>query len=189
VGSTEVISFNSRIIAATSKGLRNLTAKRKFREDLFFKLNVIPLTLPALRERVEDIRLLIDHFLKHFSEEYGRKPKSMSPEAMNAFLKYVWPGNVSELMNVIERFVIMVQEEEISSSHLSLFVETRELESISEFFEGHSLDKAKEQFERRFIHETLMRNNWEIPKAASDLRIDEANLREKIKTLNITFVN
>ncbi len=189
MGSTEVISFNSRIIAATSKSLRDLIAKRRFREDLFFKLNVIPLTLPPLRERVEDIPLLIDHFLKHFSEEYGRKPKSMSPEAMNAFLKYIWPGNVSELMNVIERFVIMVQEEEIASSHLSLFVETRELEYISGFFEGHSLDKAKEQFERRFIHETLMRNNWEIPKAASDLKIDEANLREKIKALNITFVS
>lgn len=189
VGSTEVISFNSRIIAATSKSLRDLIARRMFREDLFFKLNVIPLTMPPLRKRVEDIPLLIDHFLKHFSEEYGRKPKSMSPEAMNAFLKYVWPGNVSELMNVIERFVIMVQEEEITSSHLSLFVETRELEYISGFFEAHSLDKAKEQFERRFIHETLMRNNWEIPKAASDLKIDEANLREKIKDLNITFVS
>jgi two-component system nitrogen regulation response regulator NtrX len=113
----------------------------------------------------------------------------MSPEAMNAFLKYVWPGNVSELMNVIERFVIMVQEDEISGSHLSLFVETRELEYISGFFEGHSLEKAKEQFERRFIHETLMRNNWEIPKAASDLKIDEATLKEKINALNITFVS
>ncbi len=189
VGSTEVISFNSRIIAATSKSLRDLIAKRKFREDLFFKLNVIPLTLPPLRERAGDIPLLIDHFLKHFSEEYGRKPKSMSPEAMNAFLKYVWPGNVSELMNVIERFVIMVQEDEISGSHLSLFVETRELEYISGFFEGHSLEKAKEQFEKRFIHETLMRNNWEIPRAASDLKIDEPALREKIKALNITFVS
>ncbi len=188
-GSTEAIPFNSRIIAATSKSLRDLIARRRFREDLFFKLNIIPLTLPPLRERVEDIPLLIDHFLKHFSEEYGRKPKSMSPEAMNAFLKYVWPGNVSELMNVIERFVIMVQEDEITSAHLSLFVETRELEYLSGFFEGHSLDKAKEQFERRFIHETLMRNNWEIPKTASDLKIDETNLREKIKALNITFVS
>jgi len=187
LGTTELIPFNTRLIAATSKNLRELIGQRRFREDLYFKLNIIPLALPPLRERTEDIPLLIDHFLKHFSAEYGKKPKTMSPEALGAFLKYVWPGNVSELMNVIERFVIMVQEEEIASSHLSLLVETRELENISDFFEGHSLEKAKEQFERRYIHRALMRNNWEIPKAASELKIDEANLRERIKALNITF--
>ncbi|MGQ9673414.1 MAG: sigma-54-dependent transcriptional regulator [Candidatus Aminicenantales bacterium] len=187
LGAAEAIRFNARIIAATSKSLRDLVAKKMFREDLFFKLNVIPISLPPLRERVEDIPLLIDHFLRHFSAEYGKKPKSMSREAMNAFLKYVWPGNVSELMNVIERFVIMVQEEEITAAHLSLFVETRELEGVAGFFEGHSLDKAKEQFERRFIHWALMRNNWEIPRTASDLKIDETRLREKIRALNITF--
>jgi two-component system nitrogen regulation response regulator NtrX len=188
VGTAEPIPFHTRIIAATSKSLRELVGKGKFREDLYFKLNIIALTLPPLRERTEDIPLLIDHFLKHFCAEYGKKPKTMSPEAMSAFLKYVWPGNVSELMNVIERFVIMVQEEEITSSHLSLLVETRELEPISDYFEGYSLEKAQEQFEKRYIHRTLMRNNWEIPKAASDLKIDEARLREKIKALNITFV-
>lgn len=188
LGATELIPFNTRIIAATSKNLRELISRGRFREDLYFKLDIIPLTLPPLRERTEDIPFLIDHFLKHFSEEYGKKPKTMSPEAMAAFLKYVWPGNVSELMNVIERFVIMVQEEEITSPHLSLLVETRELDLISGFFEGHSLEKAHEQFERRYIHRALMRNNWEISKAASDLKIDEAKLRERIKALNITFV-
>lgn len=187
LGSPEKINFNTRIIAATSKSLRDLVAKRLFREDLFFKLNVIPISLPPLRERVEDVPLLIDHFLRHFSAEYGKKPKRMSPAAMNAFLKYVWPGNVSELMNVIERFVIMVQEEEITPDHLSLFVETRELDSGADFFEGNSLAKAIEQFERRFIHRALLRNNWEIPRAAADLKIDEPSLRQKMKTLNITF--
>jgi len=188
LGTTELIPFNTRIIAATSKNLRELIGRGRFREDLYFKLNIIPLTLPPLRERTEDIPLLIDHFLKHFCEEYGKKAKTMSREAMGAFLKYIWPGNVSELMNVIERFVIMVQEEEITSSHLSLLVETREFEPISDFFEGHSLERAQEQFERRYIHRALMRNNWEIPKAASDLKIDEARLRERIRALNITFV-
>jgi two-component system nitrogen regulation response regulator NtrX len=188
LGTTEPIPFHTRIIAATSKPLRELIGRGKFLEDLYYKLNIITLTLPPLRERTEDIPLLIDHFLKHFSAEYGKKPKTMSPEALSAFLKYVWPGNVSELMNVIERFVIMVQEEEITSSHLSLLVETRELEPISDFFEGYSLEKAQEQFEKRYIHRILMRNNWEIPKAASDMKIDEARLREKIKALNITFV-
>jgi two-component system nitrogen regulation response regulator NtrX len=188
LGTSEPLAFSTRLIAATSKNLREIIARGKFREDLYFKLNIIPLAVPPLRERTEDIPLLIEHFLKHFSEEYGKKPKTMSGEAMVAFLKYVWPGNVSELMNVIERFVIMVQEDEIASSHLSLLVETRELEHVSHFFEGHSLEKVEEQFQRRYIHRVLMRNNWEIPKAAFDLKIDEASLREKIKALNITFV-
>jgi len=187
LGKGDYVVFDARIIAATSRNLRDLIAAGRFREDLFFRLNVIPLVIPALRERVEDIPLLIDHFLKHFSEEYGKKPKSIRPEAVDAFLKYVWPGNVSELMNVIERFVIMVQEEEISSAHLSLLVETRELEYISGFFEGSSLEKAKEQFERRYIHSALLRFNWDVAKVAAALKIEEARLREKMRELNITF--
>jgi two-component system nitrogen regulation response regulator NtrX len=192
LGATAPLSFEGRVMAATSKSLRDLIAKGRFREDFFFKLNVIALTLPPLRERPEDIPLLIDHFLKHFAGEYGKKPKAMSPEALGAFLRYVWPGNVSELMNVIERFVIMVAEDVIDSSHLTLLVETRELEYFSEFFEGRddrTLDKAKEHFERRYIHEVLMRNGWDILQSASDLNLDENELRERIKTLNITFVS
>ncbi len=187
IGTGDLIPFNTRVMAATGKNLREAVAQGRFREDLYFKLNIIALALPPLRERTEDIPLLIDHFLRHFSEEYGKKPKTMSQEALGAFLKYVWPGNVSELMNVIERFVIMIQEDEIKSSHLSLLVETRELEYISDFFEGHSLEKATEQFEWHYIRRALIRNNWEIPRAASDLRIDEATLRERIKALNITL--
>ncbi len=192
LGSGAPLPFEGRVMAATSKSLRDLIAKDRFREDLFFKLNLIPLTLPPLRERPEDIPLLIDHFLKHFAAEYGKKPKTMSPEAVEAFLRYVWPGNASELMNVIERFVIMVPEDVIDSSHLSLLVETRELEYHSDFFEGRdsrTLEKAREHFERRYIHGILMKNGWDIPQSASDLNLPEAELREKIRTLNITFVS
>jgi two-component system nitrogen regulation response regulator NtrX len=188
LGTSELIGFNTRIMAATSKSLRGLIARGEFREDLFFKLNVCPLTLPPLRERVEDIPLLIEHFLKHFSEEYGKKPKTMSPEAVSAFIRYLWPGNVSELMNVIERFVIMVREDVITSSHLVLLVETREFEYVTGIFEGRPLEKAKDQFERRYIHAALLRNSWDVAKAASDLGIDEARLRERMRVLNITFV-
>lgn len=188
LGTGDGVVFDARIIAATSRNLRDLIAAGRFREDLFFRLNIIPLAIPALRERIEDIPLLIDHFLKHFSEEYGKKPKSIRPEAVDAFLKYVWPGNVSELMNVIERFVIMVQEEEITSAHLSLLVETRELEYISGFFEGSSLEKAKQQFERRYIHSALLRYNWDVSKVAAALKLEEVRLREKMRELNITFV-
>ena len=192
LGASRPLPFDGRLIAGTTRSLRELIGRGRFREDLFFKLNVIPLTLPPLRERPDDIPHLIDHFLRHFAAEYGKKPKTMSPEAVGAFRRYVWPGNVSELMNVIERFVIMVPEDVITGSHLSLLVETRELEYISGFFEGRegrTLDRAREQFERRYIHSVLMRNGWDIPQAASDLKIDESQLREKIKALNITFVS
>jgi two-component system nitrogen regulation response regulator NtrX len=192
LGALEPLSFDIRMIAGTTRSLRELIARGRFREDLFFKLNVIALTLPPLRERPDDIPHLIDHFLRHFAAEYGKKPKTMSPEAVGAFLRYVWPGNVSELMNVIERFVIMVPEDVITGSHLTLLVETRELEYLSGFFEGRegrTLEKAREQFERRYIHGVLMRNGWDIPQSASDLKVEEVQLREKIKALNITFVS
>jgi len=188
LGSTESVSINTRIIAATGKNLKELVARGKFREDLFFKLNVIPLSIPPLRERVEDIPLLIGHFLTQFSEEYGKIPKTMNQEAMNAFLRYVWPGNVSELMNVIERFVIMVPDDEIDASHLSLLVETRELEHISGLMEIPQLREATTQFERKYIHRSLLRNKWDIAKTAADLGVADAELQGKIRSLNITFV-
>ncbi len=136
VGSSEPVAVDTRILAASSRNLKDLIAKGRFREDLFFKLNVIPLNIPPLRERVEDIPLLIDYFLEYFSTEYGKKPKTMDPEAEKAFLNYSWPGNVSELMNVIERFVIMVPDDEISASHLALLVETREIEHLPGIVRG-----------------------------------------------------
>ena len=188
LGSTESVSVSTRIIAATGKNLKELVARGKFREDLFFKLNVIPLSIPPLRERVEDIPLLINNFLTQFSEEYGKKPKAMNEEALGVFLSYVWPGNVSELMNVIERFVIMVPDDEINASHLSLLVETRELEDISDLMEIPQLREATARFERRYIHRILMRNKWDVPKTAADLGVADAELRGKIKSLNITLV-
>ncbi len=189
LGSAKALSLDTRFIAASSKNLKELISKGKFREDLFFKLNVIPLSIPPLRERVEDIPLLIDYFLGFFSNEYGKKQKTMSPEAQKAFLNYSWPGNVSELMNVIERFVIMVPDDEINASHLSLLVETRELQFIPGISEDQSLRLATEQFERKYIHKILMKNNWDVARTSADLKIDEPQLRQKIKTLNITFID
>jgi len=188
LGATDSVSVNTRIIAATGKNLKELVARAKFREDLFFKLNVIPLRIPPLRERAEDIPLLISNFLTQFSEEYGKKPKTMNEDAMGAFLRYIWPGNVSELMNVIERFVIMVPDDEINASHLSLLVETRELEHISGLMEIPHLQEATAQFERKYIHRVLMRNKWDVPKTAADLGVSDFDLQGKIKSLRITLV-
>jgi two-component system nitrogen regulation response regulator NtrX len=189
LGAADSITIDTRMIAATSKNLKELIAKGKFREDLFFKLNVIPLVIPPLRERKEDISVLIDYFLKYFSDEYGKKPKTISPEARQAFLNYSWPGNVSELMNVIERFVIMVQEDEIDAPHLSLLVEAREIEYVSGLAHSFSLKQAQEQFERKYIHKILIQNKWDTAKTSSDLQLEERELREKVKKLNITFID
>jgi len=188
LGSFDSISVDTRLIAATDKNLRELIAKKKFREDLFFKLNIIPMVVPPLRERKEDIPLLINHFLKYFSFEYGKKQKTMSKEAMQAFINYTWPGNVSELINVIERFVIMVQDEEITASHLFLLVEPRESQYNSGIKENQPLKQAKEQFEKEYIHNVLLKYNWDISNAASELKIEEDFLHEKIKSLGISFL-
>jgi two-component system nitrogen regulation response regulator NtrX len=188
LGSNESITVDTRLIAATKRNIKTLIAKGKFREDLFFKLNVIPMVIPPLRERKDDIPLLIEHFLKYFSTEYGKKKKSMSKKAMAAFLNYSWPNNVSELINVIERFVIMVQDEEIKASHLSLLVESRESEHAPNFDKNRPLKQATQQFEKEYIHEALIRHDWDISETASDLKVNRGRLSEKIKKLGITFL-
>ncbi|UCC41125.1 MAG: sigma-54-dependent Fis family transcriptional regulator, partial [Candidatus Aminicenantes bacterium] len=188
LGSSESTYFDTRIIAATNKNLRDLIALGQFREDLFFKLNIIPMVIPPLRERKKDIPLLIDHFLEFFYKEYGKKKKTMTKGAIKAFLNYSWPGNVSELVNVIERFVIMVHDEAIKSSHLSLLVEPRELQYIPGVNKDQSLEKASSQFEKEFIHKSLIKNKWDLSKTASNLRIEVNELNEKIKNLGITFL-
>ncbi len=188
IGSSDSISINTRLIAATNRNLRELVSQGLFREDLFFKLNVIPLVIPPLRERKEDIPLLIDYFLKYFSHEYGKKPKTMSQEAMKAFLNYSWPGNLSELINVIERFVIMVEDEQIKSSHLSLLVEPREFQYISEENEYKSLKEAKENFEKEYIHRILINHSWDLDQAAAILKVEPKHLQQKIKDLGLSFL-
>jgi len=188
IGTNDSFPINIRFIAASNNNLKELISKGRFRRDLFFKLNIIPMFIPPLRERKEDIPLLIDNFLKSFSVEYGKKPKTMNKEAMKAFINYSWPGNVSELINVIERFVIMVKEEEIKPSHLTLLVEPREAQFGPELNKEQSLETAKEQFEREFLHKTLVKHNWDLSQAASELKIQKEHFHEKLKNLGISFL-
>ena len=188
LGSNKSITADTRLIAATSKNIRKLIAKGKFREDLLLKLSVIHMVIPPLRERKEDIPLLIEYFLKYFSIEYGKKKKSMSKKAMTAFINYSWPSNVSELINVIERFVIMVQDEKIKASHLSLLVEPRESQHAPGFNKNQPLKQATKHFEKEYIHQALMRHNWDLSETASDLKVDRDRLSKKIKKLGITFL-
>ena len=186
--SSESMISDVRLIASTRINLREHIAASKFREDLFFKLNIIPMAIPALRERKEDIPHLIDYYLKYFAKEYGKKQKTMDAEAMEAFVNYSWPGNVSELINVIERFVIMVKEREIKSTHLSLLVEPIESQFISTLEEHQPLSQAKERFEKEYIHQALIKHHWDIPKTASELKLDKKDLEGKIEKLGISFI-
>lgn len=188
LGSEISISSDVRLIASTNKNLKALINEGLFREDLYYKLNVIPLVLTPLREKKEDIPLLINYFLKSFSAEYGKKQKSMSKDVMEAFVNYSWPGNISELINVIDRFVIMVPEDEINASHISLLVEPRESQSTSGLNLDQSLEEAGQQFEKEYIHRALIKNKWNIIKAASVLKIKKDLLQEKVKQLGISFL-
>jgi len=188
MGATEPVSIDVRFIASTQKNLRKLTTVNKFREDLFFKLNVIPMSIPALRERKEDIPLLINYFLKYFAIETGEREKSMSEPALEAFMNYSWPGNVSELINVIERFVIMIADEEIKASHLYLLVEPRESQFTSSLDEKLPLKEARERFDREYIHNALVKHDWNLQKTAKDLKIEKSTLEANIRRLSIRFL-
>jgi two-component system nitrogen regulation response regulator NtrX len=187
LGSSTPVDTDVRIIASTDRDLRKLVVQKKFLEDLFFKLNVIPLAIPPLRERKEDIPVIIKYYLKQFALESGKKQKTMSPEAVQAFMNYGWPGNVSELINVLERFVIMIKEDEIKASHLYLLVEPRESQLIRGWDDGLSLRTARERFDREYIHSALVHNEWDLNKASKQLKIDKPTLEANIRRLNIRF--
>ncbi|MCK4557709.1 MAG: sigma-54-dependent Fis family transcriptional regulator [Candidatus Aminicenantes bacterium] len=188
LGSSKSLPVDIRIISATNKNIKERVSKGKFREELFLKLNVIPMTIPPLRERKEDIPLFIDYFLEYFSIQDSKKIKSMNKQAMEAFLNYSWPRNVSELINVIERFVIMVPDDEIKASHLSLLVESRESQSFPGPDKKVSLKQASEQFEKEYIHKTLIKHRWNLSKAAADLKLNRDQLDKRIKKLRIAFL-
>jgi two-component system nitrogen regulation response regulator NtrX len=180
VGGNKNIKVDVRIISATNKDLSEEVKKDAFREDLFFRLNVIPIKVPALRERPEDIPLLVDYFLESFASEYGQQPKKVSPEAVKILQKHTWPGNIRELRNVLERLVIMTQSKIISPGDLFIPDAKR-----ADYFDVDSLKDARELFERDFIARKLAENSWNISKTAENLDIERSNLHRKIKAYNI----
>jgi two-component system nitrogen regulation response regulator NtrX len=187
LGSTTSSKINTRIIAATNIDLKKMIADGQFLEELYYKINVIPISVPPLRDRKEDIPDLINHYLQIFALRDGKKEKSISEEALQGFVNYSWPGNVSELINVIERFVIMVPDLTIQASHLYLLVEPMEAELLPEKPKKRSLEKATELFEKEYIHQTLLNHNWSLGETAKELEITEAKLETIIKSHGISF--
>jgi DNA-binding NtrC family response regulator len=186
VGGVKTIKIDVRIISATNVDLKKAIKEEKFREDLYYRLNVVPIEIPPLRERKEDIPLLTRYFLEIFSREFGKKIKDITPEAMEFLMNYKWPGNVRELRNVIERLVALAKEDVISHKRLPLdillTVKTEE-NNIGE--EGMLLKGAREQFEKQFILGVLEKVNWNQTEAAEILGIHRNTLMLKMQNLGI----
>jgi len=185
IGGHEPIRVDVRVIAASNKPLQELIAQGRFREDLFYRLNVIPIEVPPLRRRKEDIPLLVEHFFKTFSAEYGKRPKTLSGDAMVYFMAYDWPGNVRELRNMVERLVIMTAGDTITPEDLPPPLRAGELVGVADGG-PQSLREAREAFERAFILAELRANGWNITRTAKQLGIGRVNLWRKLKAYGVT---
>jgi len=183
VGSNQSTDVDVRIIAATNKKLEDEIGRGAFREDLFYRLNVIPFYVPALRERTEDIPTLASAFLAMFCEEYGRKGKEFSPTAMDVLLTYPWPGNVRELKNLVERLVIVCPSPRIEPHHLPPELFRGASKSPQKPYE--SLHEARSAYEREFVLRKLEENRWNMTKAAESLGLERSHLYRKLKALGI----
>ncbi|NQV36908.1 MAG: sigma-54-dependent Fis family transcriptional regulator [Candidatus Marinimicrobia bacterium] len=185
VGGHKTIEIDTRILAATHKNLEEMIKQGQFREDLFFRLNVIPITLPSLQNRTGDIPILANHFLKTFSIELKMIQKSFDAKALSKLESYTFPGNVRELRNLIERLCILTASEIIGDTDLSPhFIQTSGGESYS-FLKSKALKDAKLEFEAYYISQQLKRYNWNISVVADKLGMHQPNLSRKIKELNI----
>ncbi|MBL8212115.1 MAG: sigma-54-dependent Fis family transcriptional regulator [Bryobacterales bacterium] len=184
LGAVDPVQVDVRVIAATNKNLEMEIERGNFREDLFYRLNVIPFYVPPLRERVEDIGLLANHFLKSFATAYGRKPKELTSEAYRTLQDYHWPGNVRELKNLMERIVIMNPQSNIDARHVPLHPAKRSVfERPIDFF--GSLAEVREAAEREYILKKLEETKGNISRTAELLGMERSNLYRKMKTLGI----
>ena len=193
VGGTKTIHTDVRIIAATNKNLTVAINKGTFREDLYYRLNVIPIRVPTLKQRKSDILLLIDFFIKKYSKGKKAKIKGFTREAMEAMLDYDWPGNVRELENVIQRMTILCDNQTAGLDDLPEHVRQNRkiLKPIEEdiYNDGLTLDEAVKDYEKKLIIDALERSNWVKTKAAKILNINRTTLVEKIKKQKLVSIS
>ncbi len=188
VGGTEVIEVDVRVIAATNKNLEEEIKKGNFREDLYYRLNVVPIYVPPLRERREDIPVLAKYFLNKFSYEKDGKNRFLSKEAINILQNYHWPGNVRELKNLMERIVILVEKEEITEYDILKYIRPQngKINDFEKIIGGfRSLSEAVKFFEKVFIEKKIKEFNGNITKTAEAIGMTRRNLYRKIKNLGI----
>jgi two-component system nitrogen regulation response regulator NtrX len=185
VGGTQRIKVDVRVLAATNKDLPGEIRTGRFREDLYFRLNVIPIFVPPLRDRQDDIPLLADHFMALMAAEYGRRPKRLAPGAAGRLQQYGWPGNVRELRNVIERLMIMVPGETITAQDLAFLGHDEVRERPPAVAPSMPLAEAREQFEREYILQALAAQQGNISRTADALGVERSNLYKKMKAFGI----
>ncbi|MBI4462038.1 MAG: sigma-54-dependent Fis family transcriptional regulator [Acidobacteria bacterium] len=187
LGGTETIKVDVRILAATNVDLRSQVEQGRFRDDLFYRFNVIALALPPLRDRREDIPLLVEHFIEKYCKENERPPRHFTTEAMRSLASYPWPGNVRELENVVERGVVLSQTEEMGPELLPSELSDASLRytALASGGDNVSLFALTDDYERRLILEALERSNFSQTEAAQRLRVPLSTLNQKIKRLGI----
>jgi len=182
VGAAESMQVDVRVVAATNKNLEEEIERGNFREDLFYRLNVIPFFVPPLRERREDVAELAEHFLREFTTAYGRKPKELTPEAFQVLAEYHWPGNVRELKNLIERIVILNPQIRVDARHIPLNARRPAASPVERF---GSLQEVREAAERDYILKKLEETHGNVSRTAELLGLERSNLYRKMKTLGI----
>jgi two-component system nitrogen regulation response regulator NtrX len=185
VGGNQAVKVDVRVVAATNKRLEEHIERGAFREDLFYRLNVIPFELPPLRERSEDVPLLVEHFNARFCAEYGREPKLYDADAIDRLVHYNWPGNVRELRNTVERVTIM---------HLAVLVTASDLPALDADAEPSSTQwpafasfrEGKEAFEREYISRKLDECDGNITRTAESMGIDRSHLYRRMRALGLS---
>jgi transcriptional regulator with GAF, ATPase, and Fis domain len=197
IGGTQPIPINIRLVAATNRSLRDMVAEGSFREDLFFRLNIIPLDLPPLRERIGDIPLLVGHAVRRCAEELGKDIKGVTAGAMQLLQNYGFPGNVRELENIIERAVVLAEDSLITPDDLELSINANEVmlldyttvpSSVEELKETkrHLREQAVEDVERAFVINALQRNRGNITRASEETGMLRPNFQAMMKKLGIS---
>jgi two-component system nitrogen regulation response regulator NtrX len=184
VGSGESIQVDVRVVASTNKNLEEEIERGNFREDLFYRLNVVPFYVPPLRERIEDVRLLAAHFLEEFATAYGRKPRQLAPDALRVLEEYPWPGNVRELRNLMERIVILHPQSVIEARHVPLD-RTRRAVFDRPMDRFGSLQEVREAAERDYILKKLDETRGNMTRTAELLGLERSHLYRKMKALGI----
>ncbi|HPS57232.1 MAG TPA: sigma-54 dependent transcriptional regulator [Spirochaetota bacterium] len=185
VGGNDTITVDVRVIAATNIDIQKAIEEGRFREDLYYRLNVVPVHVSRLADRGDDIEILVDYFLVMFTREHGTGEKTISDEGMALLKRYRWPGNVRELRNIIERITIMVPEDEVTDEDLLRYLRPDDPVRQSDFGQKLTLREARDNFEREFIINALKRNNGNVSVTARELDIERTNLHRKIRQYDI----
>jgi transcriptional regulator with GAF, ATPase, and Fis domain len=193
VGDTRTQTTNIRLVTATNKDLKAMVADGSFREDLYYRINIFPIHMPALRERREDIPPLAFHFLNVFKGELGKQVSEFSDGAMNALVNYDWPGNVRELENTVHRAMILANTKVIRRAHLANIIDTPALSDVDAPRTSEELkrlkkaarEKSVEEIEKRFVLEALRRNGWNVTRSAEETGMQRPNFQALMKKYQI----